>query len=311
MNKSLLYKFLLTTFFISFFSCEEILLEKDISKSTVVLLAPVNNAQFFSTGVTFTWENLTDATEYQLQIAKPNFANPLQIVLDTKIKTTSFTQQLPIGIYEWRVRAVNSGYSTNYVSRLLTVVSDVDFQSNTVVLNAPINNLITKTALQNLSWQSIIGATSYQVQVYDSNNTVISDQTTTATNVNYTFTEGNYFWRVRAINATQQTLYSSRSVLIDTTAPNTAVLSSPANTSLLTNTNVNFQWDRVPITGSVEKDSIYIYSDTALLVLKLKNEATTPFTSNLNTGTYYWFIKSFDQAGNVSNKSSVFNFTIN
>ncbi len=311
MNKSLLYKLLFGITFISYFSCEEILLEKDISKSAVALVAPANNSQFNSTGVTFTWDNVTDATDYQLQIAKPNFANPLQILLDTKIKTTSFTQQLPIGEYEWRVRAINSGYNTDYVSRFVTIMSNLDFQSNTLVLNTPVNNLVTKTAIQNLSWQSIIGATSYQVQVYDNNNTVISDQTTTATNINYTFTEGNFFWRVRATDNTQQTLYSSRSVLVDTTVPNTAILSSPANTSTTTNTAVNFQWNRAPVAGSVEKDSIYIYSDASLSVLKLKNVATNPFTTNLTTGNHYWFIKSFDQAGNESNKSSVFSFIIN
>lgn len=311
MNKSSLFKLLVAFSFLLLFSCEEILFENDISKEVEVLVAPVNNAQFFSTGVTFTWESVPDATKYQLQIAKPNFANPMQIVLDTIVTTTSFTQQLPIGDYEWRVRAVNSAYSTNYVSRLVSVVSDVDFQSNTVVLNNPANNLITKTALQNLSWQPIIGATSYQVQVYDGNNTVISDQTITATGLNYTFLEGNYFWRVRASNGTQQTLYSSHAVLIATIIPNTPVLSSPANESNTTNKDISFQWSRIPISGSAEKDSIYIYTDNALTVLKLKNEASNPFTSNLGFGTYYWFTKSFDQAGNLSNKSTVFSFTVN
>jgi hypothetical protein len=286
-------------------------MEKDISKSEVVLVAPTNNAQFYSTGVTFTWDAVTDATDYQLQIASPNFANPLQIVLDTTIKENSFTQQLPIGNYEWRVRAKNSAYSTNYSSRLVSVVSAADFQNNTVVLNTPVNNLITKTVLQNLSWQSIIGATGYQILVYDGNNTVISDQTITTTNLNYTFIEGNYFWKVRASNGTQQTLYSSRSVLVDTTIPNTPVLTTPANTSTSTNKSVNFQWNRVPVAGSVEKDSIFIYTDAALTVVKLKKEASSPFTTTLDLGTYYWYAKSFDQAGNSGAKSSVFSFTVN
>lgn len=312
MNSSSINKFLLAFLFLTFISCEEIIMEKDISKSEVVLVAPVNNAQFYSTGVKFTWDTVADATEYQLQIATPNFANPLQIVLDTKIKETSFTQQLPIGNYEWRVRAINSGYNTNYSSRLVSVVSDADFQNNTVVLNTPVNNLSTKKTLQNLSWQSIIGATGYQVQVYDGSNTVISDQTVTATNLNYTFTEGSFFWRVRASNGAQQTLYSSRSILVDTTVPNIPVLSSPANASTTTNTNVSFQWSRVPVTGSVEKDSIFIYTDVALTILKLKKEASSPFvTTTLGLGTYYWYAKSFDEAGNIGTKSAVFSFTVN
>jgi hypothetical protein len=311
MNSSSINKLLLAFLFLTFFSCEEIIIVKDISKSEVALVAPVNNAQFYSTGVTFTWDTLADATEYQLQIATPNFANPLQIVLDTKIKEHSFTQQLPIGNYEWRVRAINSGYSTNYSHRMVSVVSDADFQNNTLVLNTPVNNLITKKRLQNLSWQSIIGATSYQVQVYDSSNTIISDQTLTATSLNTTFTEGSFFWRVRASNGAQQTLYSSRSILVDTTVPNIPVLSSPANASTTTNTDVSFQWSRVPVTGSVEKDSIFIYTDVGLTALKLKKETSSPFATTLTLGTYYWYAKSFDEAGNSGTKSSVFSFTVN
>jgi hypothetical protein len=310
MNKSVLYKLLIAFSFLLLFSCEEILFEKDISKEEEVLVAPVNNAQFFSTGVTFTWESVPDATKYQLQIAKPNFANTMQIVLDTIVTTTSFTQQLPIGDYEWRVRAVNSAYSTDYATRFVSVVSNVDFQSNTVILNTPVNNLITKTALQSLSWQPIIGATTYQVQVYNGNNTLISDQTIGGTVLNYTFLEGNYFWRVRASNGTQQTLYSSHSILIDTIIPNTPLLSSPANASTTVNKNVSFQWNRTPILGSVEKDSIYIYTDNALTVLQQKKEANIPFATNLELGSYYWFVKSFDQAGNISDRSSIFSFTI-
>nr|WP_315202917.1 hypothetical protein [uncultured Flavobacterium sp.] len=311
MNQSLINKFLLGFLFITFFSCEEIIMEKDISKTEVILIAPAQNGQFYSTGVTFTWGIVADATEYQLQIATPNFANPLQIILDTTIKENSVTQQLPIGNYEWRVRAINSAYNTNYSSRLVSVVSDADFQNNIVVLNTPVNNLITKKTVQNLSWQSILGATSYQVLIYDGSNTVISDQTVTATNLNYTFTEGSFFWKVRASNGAQQTLYSSRSALVDTTVPNAPVLSSPANTSTTAKTDVSFQWSRTAIAGSVEKDSIFIYTDAALTVSKLKKEAISPFATTLTAGTYYWYAKSFDEAGNSGAKSSVFSFTVN
>jgi hypothetical protein len=283
----------------------------DISKNEVLLVAPANNAQFFSTGVTFTWENVEEATRYQLQIAKSNFENPIQIVLDTILTNTSYTQQLPVGNYEWRVRAVNSAYSTDYASRWVSVVSDADFQSNIVVLNSPASNLITNTALQSLAWQPIIGSIGYQVQIYNESNAVISDQTITSSSLSYTFQQGNYQWKVRATNGTQQTLYSSRSILVDTTAPNTPALSGPANGSTTTNNDISFQWNRAPILGSVEKDSVYIYIDNELTVLQQKKEANSAFTTNLDSGVYYWFVKSFDQAGNNSNRSSVFSFTIN
>lgn len=293
------------------FSCEEVILEKDISDKTVELVAPINNAQFNSTSVVFTWNEVQDATKYQLKIARPNFTNPLQIVLDTLITATSFNQQLAIGQYEWQVRAVNSGYNTSYSSRLLTIASNEDFQSNTMVLTAPTNNLITNTASQTLSWQAIIGATNYQVQVYDEANTIVLDQTTPNTTYNYIFADGTYQWRVRATNGTDYTLYSSRSVLIDTTVPNTPTLISPANTGNTTETDIVFQWNRTPITGSTENDKIYIYSNSALTNLVYEGQVTSPFTRTLSAGTYYWRVKALDTAGNEGAFSTTFSFTIN
>lgn len=291
-------------------SCSEIIIEKDISQEIVVLVSPTDNAQFFSTGVNFTWEGVADATKYTLQIAKPNFAAPLQIVLDTTITGTSFTQQLPIGNYEWRVRAENESYSTVFTSRLISVLSNSDFQSNTVTLTTPTNNLISNVASQSLSWQSIIGATAYQVQVYDGNNTLVLDQTTSNTTYNYTFPEGNYQWRVRATNGTDYTLYSSRSVLIDLTAPNTPVLTSPANTGTSA-TSVTFEWTRTVISGSTEKDIIYIYTNSTLTNLYSQTQTSSSYTVTLPIGTYYWKVIASDTAGNIGNVSSVYSVTVN
>lgn len=311
MKRTILHRFILVIFLIAFVSCEEILLETDISDKKMQLVAPADNASFNSTGVTFTWEAVPDATQYRLQIAKPNFENPIQIVLDTIVSKTSFNQQLTIANYEWRVKALNSAYETAYSSRFFSVASNDDFQNNTVVLNTPTNNLITKTPLQNLSWQAIIGATNYQLQVYDSNSTVKLDETLTGTSYDYTFPEGSYSWRVRATNGEKQTLYTSRTILVDKTAPNTPTLVSPVNASTTSNTTIGFQWNRTAIPGSAEKDSIYIYTNSAQTTLKLKAEAASPYSSTLTTGTYYWVVKAFDAAGNTSAKSTVFSFTIN
>lgn len=311
MKRILIKNILFAGLFCSLFACEEILLEDDISDKNVTLVAPMNNAQFSHTGIALTWEPVENAGKYRLQIATPDFTNPMQIVLDTLISRTNFTTQLNLGNYEWRVRAQNGSYNTPYSSRFFSVLNNEDFQNNVVNLSSPTNNLITRTAAQNLVWQSVLGANSYQVQVYDSNNNAIHDQTVTTTFYNYTFPEGNYQWRVRAGNGSQYTLYSSRSILVDTTPPNTPVLTAPANNSTVSETTVNFQWNRTPVAGSAEKDSIYIFTNAALTNLQFKNVATTPFTTTLGAGTYYWYVKGFDQAGNSGNSSSVFKFTVN
>lgn len=311
MNKISFYKYFTFLLFLSFFSCEEILLIPDISKGEVALVAPGNETVLSTSGVNLSWNTVKDADKYELQIATPNFDAPQQLVLDTLVSKNSFTQQLNIGKYEWRVKAVNSGYETKYTKRSFEILNNDDFQKNTVILLTPSNNLITKATLQKLSWDAIIGASEYQLQIMDENNTLIKEQSTTATLINFNFDEGKFTWKVRASNGTAQTLYTSRTILVDTKVPNTPTLSNPANASTTTNTIINFQWSRTSITGSAEKDSIYVYTESALTNLNFKDKATAPYNKTLPKGTYYWFIKSFDEAGNVSPRSTVFNFTIN
>lgn len=305
------FKYFLFLVLLTFISCEEILMVDDISKKEVSLTAPANNSALSSTGITFSWETVEGADKYQLQIAIPSFDSPQQIILDTLVTKNSYTQQLNIGKYEWRIRAVNSAYETAYFKRSFEILNNDDFQNNTVVLLTPSNNLITKTALQKLSWDAIIGATDYQLQVLDENSTLVKEQNSASTFFNFTFDEGKYTWKVRASNGTAQTLYTSRSILVDTKAPNTPILSTPTNASTTTNKSIDFQWNRTPISGSIERDSIYVYTESALTNLNFKDRGISPYNKTLTAGTYYWFVKSFDEAGNQSTRSAVFNFTIN
>jgi hypothetical protein len=305
--------FCLPVLFFFLYSCEDILLEDDISDEVVELTAPVDGAQFNSTGITFTWEPIKNGTQYRIQIAKPDFDNPMQIIADETVEITSFTTQLNIGQYEWRVQAVNSGYETDFTTRSITIVSNEDFQSNSVTLSTPSDNLVTNDSSQTLTWQPVIGATGYHAQIVNSaNSVVVYEEDITGTSFSYTFPDGNFIWRVRATNGSQNTMYSSRLVLIDSTVPNTPVLVSPANLSNTSDNDVSFEWTRAAVAGTAEKDSIYIFSNQALTTLKYKNEETSPYsTSTLDDGTYWWYVRSFDAAGNVGPQSSVFSFTLN
>jgi hypothetical protein len=311
MNKSTFYTFSFGLFFLLFVSCEEILLVPDISEEKVSLVAPSDGSVLFSTGITFTWNKIENAEKYHLQIAKPNFSAPVQIVLDTLVSNTNFTQQLNIGKYEWRVKAVNSGYETAYKAWAFEILNNDDFQDNTVVLLSPSNNLITKNVAQKLSWQSIIGASGYHLQIQDGNNAIIKEETTSSTNIDFTFPDGNYNWKVRASNGSKETLYSTRTILVDTKIPNTPILSSPVNASTTVATDITFQFSRAAISGSTETDSIYVYNESALTNLNFKDKTSSSYNKTLTSGTYYWYVQSYDEAGNKSTKSTVLNFTIN
>lgn len=296
-----------------FLGCEEILLEEDISNSRLTILAPVDNASFNSTSITFSWESLPDAVSYQIQIAKPSFEDAVEIILNTETTENSITQQLNVGAYQWRIKAKNHSSETSFITKNITIVSNDDFSDNVVVFNTPDQNLITNTSSQTISWQTVIGAQSYQLQITDNENAVILDETLETTSYTYSFPEGNSTFKVRASNGSVYTLYTSRIILVDQTQPNTPILTSPANNSSLMENEIPFSWTRTTVPGSIEFDSIYVYTNSGMTNLFLKERAdTNPKTINIeNTGTYFWKMKAFDQAGNQSGESSVFSFILN
>ena len=101
-------------------SCEAIFVE-DISNDSVILLAPTDNTQITSGNNTFSWQLLDDAEMYEVQIAKPNFQNATEILLDSVVNSNSIIENIEVGNYEWRVKAVNSEYDTSYSKASFTV----------------------------------------------------------------------------------------------------------------------------------------------------------------------------------------------
>jgi len=109
-------KIFVVSLFVYLLSCEEIINEQNITNDTIDLLAPTENVVLKTgTTITFNWEVLNGATEYQLQIATPNFSGAIQIVRDTLLSKNSFViDSLSVSNYEWRVKGLNSAYETEY-----------------------------------------------------------------------------------------------------------------------------------------------------------------------------------------------------
>lgn len=115
------FKYTLFVLFFITISCEEIIMEQDISNEKVQLLAPSNNAVLKAGAGSFNWDVVKGADKYRLQLAIPNFAAANQVVVDTLITNTIFIKNLTVNTYQWRVKANNSAYETAYSVRDLTV----------------------------------------------------------------------------------------------------------------------------------------------------------------------------------------------
>ena len=310
--KKITYLSLHLLLIIIFTACDDILEVPDISNNFVTLIAPTEGAIVQSNSTVFSWEAIENADTYRLQVATPDFSNASQVVLDSTVTITSFTQTLLPNTYEWRVKAINSGFETPYSSNNFTIQQSEGFAGNTVLLESPVNNFATNETEITLNWQAIEEALEYRVQVLGTDNTTAFDETITETSLELTFAEGAFMWQVRAQNATSNTLFSSRTIIVDLTEPNTPTLELPANNESFTNNEIDFIWNREENIGSQERDRISIYSDMELENLVLSAESTTKtFTALLDPDIYFWVVQSFDAAGNNSETSEIRSFSVN
>lgn len=298
----------------SSFSIEPETFDNDISGEVVQIIAPVDGVVTSNPELTFSWEAVPFAENYKIQIATPNFENATQLLADEALTTTSYSHTLPDGEYQWRVKARNSVSETPYTTFSLTVKSELPFPDREVIILAPEDDFITNEALVALQWEAVNDATHYRVQIIDTDDqSLVDEQTTTQKALVVNFPDGAFIWQVRAENNTEVTAYTSQDITVDTIAPNTPNLLTPIDGATLTSVQVNFTWTRDPIDGTSEKDILYVYFDSNLTNLAFSEEvANGSFTTTLdNDTTYYWFMKAFDEAGNESDDSDVFSFTIN
>jgi len=112
---------MLLTVFSLIYSCSDITEVEDISNESVLILAPTNNSILIQNDITFSWNAIEDSDNYRIQISTPNFENATQILVDSMVTATNLSKVLSVGDYEWRVRAENSEYKTQYTTQSFSI----------------------------------------------------------------------------------------------------------------------------------------------------------------------------------------------
>jgi len=293
------------------YGCKDII-QQDISSRVVEVLSPADSVVSDKYDVTFWWDEVQDAKKYRLQIVTPSFSAVQQFIADSLISDTKFTLQLFPGNYQWRIRAENGTSYTPFVTRVLKIDTNSNLTNQTFNVNSPVTDYYTSSMVSNFSWPAFPYATTYE---YVITNTVTGIQkilTTDQANITDTITEGNYFWKVRALNSNNNTmtLYSQeRTIFVDLTAPAASLPYLPADNGLDTN-SVRLVWLR---STDAYADSIWVAQDS--LFQNIVQKTYTTDTSYLLqplifSNTYYWKLKTRDKAGNWSNNSVKFKFTV-
>lgn len=309
MNKTLL--FLVT--FIILSSCRDVF-EKDIKNQKIEILAPKDSSISSSFNIMFWWDNNEYISSYRLQIASPNFSNPLLLVLDTLISDHKFYKTVSPGKYQFRIRGENNTGSTAYYYSTFEVDTNYDFTNQNFSVNLPLDYYSTNDSIISFSWDKFPFATAYTFTLYKPGMSSIIKNTVTNYVYDTLHANGVYSWDVFAINGNNTTLTNrsnTRILIFDTISPSPPTQISPVNNSLVNN-SVNLIWSKT--SSDVNTDSIYISTDASFLTIDYQYiSSDTSLTFIGNSGNdYYWKVKSIDKAGNIGHLfSQIWKFRIN
>lgn len=205
-------------------------------------------------------------------------------------------------------------------------VPDISEQSVTIL--APTDGSVLEFNAINFNWETVEEATGYRIQIatpnFENAAQFVLDSVVEVDSVGYVaprleqnLLNGDYEWRIRAFNSDYETGYTLNAFSVngdadfDATPPNTPQLVAPVNGASQAETTVSFSWTREDVPGTAERDSIFIYADESLSTLSTKAlGANKSYETTLAAGTFYWYVKAYDAAGNESNASNTFNVTV-
>lgn len=299
------------------YSCSDFT-EEDLENDTVNLLGPADAAATETQTLTFWWDFVEGADAYRLQIADPDFENIVRLELDTLIESNQFEHTLYPGDFEWRVRAENSAYVSEYFSRRISILEPVDITKQKVVLVTPGKDANLNQQEIEFRWDELSIAHEYQFELHQgdwSGEDVLDPNVLEETKLTLQLDEGKYAWGVLARDTVnkEETPFTYRNLVVDLTSPNIPTLAAPADNANVNGLTQTFTWNYTEDNELTDVSfTLQIYSDQDLTSLVEEKETSLKnydYTFS-ETGTYYWRVMASDEAGNESAYSSSYSFTI-
>jgi hypothetical protein len=285
--------------------------------------APANNGNTALRRPAFTWQTMAGST-YRLEIYcdagltdlvfGKDFANAAQATY-TLIGTGATPDPLlDYGTYYWRM-VLNSTPMPAWSFHVTPSLPAAPMQT------APAANALLRDSTPTLQWNGLAATAvgnpfRYQVQIDDLSTFASPNQEATGGMGVLTYTasllpNGNYYWRVRTINTygAAGAWSAARLVRIDADAPAVPVMVGPATGTNITNRMLTLTWQAAAgaTAYEVRVDSTTNYNQPLIPVAAaLTYRTPTP----LSRGTYYWSVRALDAAGNASDWSTTWSFTV-
>ncbi|WP_158859831.1 LamG-like jellyroll fold domain-containing protein, partial [Lunatibacter salilacus] len=276
---------------------------------TPSLSSPVNNATGISIAPALSWHSVTGAESYQVQVSTNDAFTDIvfqeSAISGTSVNASGLNFQTP---YFWRVSAQNSaGQGPWSQVRTFTTENQPVVVPAAPSLNSPENNASNISITPELSWQSVSGAESYQVQVSTNDaftdivfqEAAISGTSVNASGLNF---QTPYFWRVSAQNSAGQgpwsqvrTFTTENQPVVVPAAPS---LNSPENNASNISITPELSWQSV---SGAESYQVQVSTNDAFTDIVFQEAAisgTSVNASGLNFQTpYFWRVSAQNSAG--------------
>jgi hypothetical protein len=282
------------------------------------LLVPANASTNQPTSLDLHWQSAQRAATYKVQMSdSPTYA---QTVLDTTgiVDTTLRVRSLQDSTqYFWHVKAVNAGGESNWsASRNFTTAPDGPGSLEAPVLLSPANGSVNMPTTVTVTWQEVIGATSYQVQV-STDETFLNPEwnqsglTGTSYTVNGLANSTTYYWRVRSISLLITSSWSGAwTFFTGGIPPTTPTLLTPPDNSVHSPAPLVLSWNASSTATRYAVQIAATASFTSPLVDDSSLAGNTYNATNLDTGvTFYWRVRA-GNAGGWSGFSVAWSFII-
>ena len=275
--------------------------------------------------VELNWYQVSGTTGYELEVdTTSGFNSPLYTLYNScsYLNGKAYVRINPLRYgttYYWRVRAVNS--NTNETSNYSAVWTFTT--SSCPTLYSPSNGTtLSNAASVELNWYQISGTARYELEVdttsrfdspvYTLYNSCSYLNGKAYVSINPLMYGTTYYWRVRAINATGSSNWSSVWHFTTSSCP---TLYSPSNGTTLSNAaSVELNWYQLSGTTGyeLEVDTTRRFDSPVYALYNscsyLNGKAYVYITSLLSGTTYYWRVRALN-AIDTSAWSYVWRFT--
>ncbi|HEX2906723.1 MAG TPA: CSLREA domain-containing protein [Phototrophicaceae bacterium] len=265
------------------------------------LTAPDNGSATNNRQPIFSWQPVTGAAGYEIQLGETN--PPTQTYSVVAASYIPFAALNTNTTYYWRVRSlgsINSDWSDVWTLQIKLP------QPN---LMLPSNGSATDNRQPTFSWQPVTGAAGYEIQI--NRRTVEATSLTVNTNT-YTPPQpllyDTYFWRVRTIGGDDSDWSDTWEVLIS------APLNAQPKINLFTTKTPTLTWGAIPwaVEYEIQVSSNPNFPETN------RYQATKPADKIWYTlpekaityGSYYWRIRAL-APGRIGSWSTTQEFTVN